>query len=127
MRLACRQVADTLSRSLGRFASSARLHPAVGGGIVGRLGADPASAVRTFAVLPKWRARLEIVHQEFGGGKSIMTMRGSRDNKHDRLTRCDAAVTMNDGDAEERPAALRRLDVACNLGLGHAWIVLERQ
>src|SRR5258705_13915923 len=34
---------------------------------------------------------------------------------------------MNHGDALQRPAALGGLDVATNLGLGHAGIVLERE
>src|SRR6266567_319811 len=38
-----------------------------------------------------------------------------------------AAVAMNHGDAEERPAPLGGLDMARNLGLGHPGIMFERQ
>src|SRR5262245_56214277 len=34
---------------------------------------------------------------------------------------------MDHGDTTQRPAALSRLDVAADLGLGHAGIVLERE
>src|SRR3954467_1480555 len=36
-------------------------------------------------------------------------------------------MAMDHGDATQRPAALGRLDVAADLGLGHAGIVLERK
>ena len=40
---------------------------------------------------------------------------------------CDAPVTVDDGDAEQRPARLRFFDVALDLGLRHAGIMLERE
>ena len=54
-------------------------------------------------------------------------MRRRGDDQHDVLTRRDPPVAVNDGDAHERPARLGLFDMARDLSLGHAWIMLERQ
>ena len=54
-------------------------------------------------------------------------MRRRRHHQHDVLARRDAAVAVDDGDAEQRPARARLLDVARDLGLRHAGIMLERE
>ena len=54
-------------------------------------------------------------------------MRRRGRHQHDVLARHDAAVTVDDGDAEQRPARFRLCDVALDLGFRHAGIMLERE
>ena len=54
-------------------------------------------------------------------------MRRRGDHQHDIVARHEPAVAVDDGDAEQRPALLRLRDVAGDLLLGHAGIVLERE
>src|SRR5438445_11076761 len=98
--------------------------PASGQIIVGGLGIDPGGSVRALDPFPERRSGLEVIHQELGGCKSVLPVCRSRDNKHNRLSRNEAADAVDDGDAEKWPAPLGRLNVASNLGLRHAGIML---
>jgi hypothetical protein len=51
---------------------------------------------------------------------------GGSDDEDDVFSRQDPAIPMDDGDAEQRPAALGRLDVTCDFGFRHPRIMLER-
>src|SRR5262245_55833027 len=121
--------------SLRGLTPVARLCPAVGGGVVRRFGIHPraSDAARDGAAggaldpLPERSAGLEIVHQELGGRKGILAMRCGRHHQPDVLAWRDPPIAMDHGDAQEGPAALGRLDVARDLGLRHAGIVLERE
>src|SRR5215472_9489410 len=107
------------------FRSRARLRPTRDGGLIGLLGGDPAARAGLLDLLPERRARLEIVHQEFRRRESVVPMRGGGYYQHDVLAGRDAAEAMDDAHAKERPAALRSLDLARDLGLRHGGIVLE--
>ncbi len=77
-------------------------------------------------MLPERRAGLEVVHQELGGGESILPVGGGGDDEDDVFARLEPAIAVDHGDAEQRPAPLGRLHVTRDLGLGHARVVLER-
>src|SRR5262249_38436283 len=61
-----------------------------------------------------------------GGGESVLPMRRGGDDEDDVFARLEPAITVDHGDAEERPAPLGRLHVTRDLGLGHARVMLER-
>src|SRR5262245_21223772 len=118
-------------RSFRGFTPPARARPALGLRVVGLLGVDPNLPAGfltcgKFDLLPERRAGLEVVHQELGGGESLLPMGGGGNDEDNVFARLQPAIAVDDGDAEERPAPLGRLHVARDLGLGHARVVLER-
>src|SRR3954465_15225355 len=112
--------------SFGRRAAAARTGPAIGERVVGLLGVDPVFAAGIFDLLPEWRAGLEKIHQELGGGEGLLPVCGGGDDEHDAFARLESSVAVHDSDAEQRPALFGCLDVARDFGLGHSGIVLER-
>jgi hypothetical protein len=54
-------------------------------------------------------------------------MRRCRDHQDDIFARLQAPIAMDHAHAEQWPTALRRLDMACDLRLGHFRIMLEGQ
>ena len=46
----------------------------------------------------------QIIHQEFGGLERRLPVRRGGDDKHDIVAGHEAAIAVNDGDAEQRPA-----------------------
>src|SRR5262249_47506188 len=118
-------------RSFRGFTPAARARPALGQGVVGRLGIDPNLAAgflacRKFNLFPERRTGLEVIHEKLGGGERVLPVGGSGDDEDDVFARLEPAIAVDDGDAEERPAPLGRLHVARDLGLGHAWVMLKR-
>src|SRR6516225_9817283 len=118
-------------RSFRGFTPAARARPALGQGVVGRLGIDPNLPTRfltsrKFDLLPDRRAGLEVVHQELGGGETVLPVGGGGDDEDDVFARLEPAIAVDHGDAQEWPAPLGRLHVARDLGLGHARVMLER-
>src|SRR6266545_2473417 len=110
---------------LRRGTSRGRLGPAIRRRVIRRLGINPGRASGVLDPLPERRAGLEVIHQELGGRKRVMAVRRCRDHQHHVLARRDAAITVDDGDAVERPAAFRGVDVARDLGLRHPRIMLK--
>src|ERR1700761_7764192 len=105
----------------------ARWRPAFGGSVVGRLGVDPGLAARLLDLLPEWRAGLQIIHQELGGGEGGLAVARRGRHQHNRLPRRDPAEAVNDGDAKQRPARDGFIDMARDFRLGHARIMFERE
>src|SRR6202034_1887351 len=87
----------------------------------------PRRAARFLALLPERRPRFQVIHQKFRGGKRRLAVARRRDHEHDRLTRSNPSVAVDHSHPEERPARLRLLDVARDLGLRHARIMFERE
>src|SRR5262249_16314494 len=71
-------------------------------------------------------AGLKVIHQEFGSREGIAAMSGRCHNENNVIARHEPPVSVNDGEAEQRPARLSLLYMASNLCLSHAGIVLER-
>src|SRR5690606_24254391 len=67
------------------------LLPALGGGVVGLAGIDPARALGRFLALPERRAGLEEVHDELAGGEGLAAMRAGHCHEHDLLARFETA------------------------------------
>src|SRR5947208_10930425 len=114
-----------------RSLCGAAWRPPIGERIVRLFGVDPNLATRPPAtgkldLFPERRARFEIIHQEFGGRESILTVSGSGDDEDDLFAGLEPAIAVDYGDAEQRPTPFGRFDVTHNLGLGHSRIVLER-
>src|SRR6266700_3148435 len=108
-------------RSFRRTARPSRGRP-----IVGFLGLDPGAAARALLALPERRAGFEIIHQELGGREGLLAARGRGRDQHDVVSWLEPPVAMDDGDAEQRPAALGFGDMPGNLRLRHLRIMLER-
>src|SRR6266487_180982 len=108
-------------RSFRRTARPSRGRP-----IVGFLGLDPGAAARALLALPERRAGFEIIHQELGGREGLLAARGRGRDQHDVVSWLEPPVAMDDGDAEQRPAALGLGDMPGNLRLRHLRIMLER-
>src|SRR5262245_43957729 len=110
-----------------RRLTSARRHPSLSGGVIGRFGIDPGLVASLLDLFPERGARLQIVYEEFGCCKCGFAM-GRRSHNQDYIfARYDASVSMNHGDTEQWPPLPRFAHVTLDLGLCHTGIVFERQ
>src|SRR5262249_62294163 len=92
-------------KSLRRAAAGGRSRT-IGQRVVGPLGLHPnlvgASTPGKLDLFPERRTSLEVIHQKLGGGERVLAMGGGGDHEHDVLARLDAAVTVDNGDTEQR-------------------------
>src|SRR5450432_2035212 len=101
--------------------------PARGGGVIVMLRVDPTGSRSTFFALPERRVGFEIVHQKFRRLKRRLPMLRGGQHQHDIFAGYDAADAVNDRQSRQRPARHRGIGMPRNFGLGHSWIMFERQ
>ena len=95
--------------------------------VVGSFGVHPGFSACRFDLLPKWRAGLEIIHQELGGCKSRFAVRRRRHDEHNIFAGLNTPVPMNDSYAEQRPPGRSFGCVSRDLGFRHVRIMFKRE
>src|SRR6185369_16446658 len=106
-------------RSLPRSSDLTSL-PALCRGVVARARIHPALSIRGLLLLPEWRLRLQVVHDELARREGFATMGTGYRYEDDLIGRAQRAHPMNNPHVHDLPARLGLLDDLRQRLLGHA-------